>query len=599
MSVDMTGRWVCTSANTIENELSVSGSYLDITKQYGMVYTGEMERVDGSVSRVCGSCLGDTINGYATTLVSDGSTQWTVSVKGDTLIMALCGMSKGSSELMSVEYVFTRSGDQATLPEAEDVKGMVYTSTNTVVSENNMSSKNVFEDYTLVITEQNKRLYRGYIISGSDRIDIVGYMMGTTMDSCTIVMHSDAYGLMNGDLYREGDKISITLFNTSNAQKYVTIIQMEDSEKSDYDVCGHWNAISVESYLNDSYSSIDNWNDNNTILCDMDIYSVDRGLFYGSVYGSFIVGSYVDNILRVDTTVNNGSVKIIARFYNSETMYMSSVYHFDNGTISSSAIVLSKSYLQSAEIKTMCPDISGDWKSVSSEMYDGNMYVLEGVKLHIDSYVGNVFHGQMEQYRGTETMTVNIVGSMRPIAVGVSNRYYGSAVDDGGNIWSIIISDGYIVFNVTCMSDSGVNEGEVCSVERVYTRSGTESLDLKPVVDLSNTDWVSISCYEVRSDGTFREENSKYVLNFHSQDGFLFNGICRDEGYGGRSGTFCGYVLHWYNPSITILSDYRDGVTDSGYGWIGADGHLRIIEFFTYTGGIYSVCITEFVQSTV
>ena len=193
----------------------------------------------------------------------------------------------------------------------------------------------------------------------------------------------------------------------------------------------------------------------------------------------------------------------------------------------------------------------------------------------------------MEQVIGNDVVKVDVVGTMKPMKNSSGNVYFGMMLDRYGFVWNITIGidvngSQYMVMESIIISDNGPTTGNPISIERVYSRDGTEIIQAESSMDLLNTDWSASKVYDITSEGDRTSDSGEYIIRVTGQNGYLLSGICYfdDVQY-----DFVGYITYWYSPSFVMLIDCSE-LRGIGLGWVDSDYNMHMIMYYYGSDGV-------------
>ncbi|MCB5279648.1 MAG: hypothetical protein M0P07_01070 [Candidatus Methanomethylophilaceae archaeon] len=594
-NTDISGDWDCTSAiaYTSENTEELTRMLLNIIQTEG-VFTGTMEETTGTspVMQIRGAFDPSTNDGPVTGHFEDSSGHlWTFKIENGTLTTWNCSMLNTESvteEPACIVRTYTQGG---AIPAADkqiiSLEGSTWNCTYFDYIDGT-DSTSATEPYTFTISSQYGNVIIGTIHYNDLDIDAVGYLYGENIVEMDLFVSSSynsdlTYGIFTTDQ----EMYLIDIEKTYSARM---TFELETDEA--FNIEGHWFNTVVTAYdQNGDYQNVTE-DSNYRQPYDLEIYSVDGDLFYGSYNGNYISGIYADNTLYFNAEVDRGYSEIICQVIDSQTMLSSQAfYNSETNYTDVWSVILKKEYTEegSAPVITY-EDFSGEWNLVQGTVYDGeSTETPQGTKLNITEITGNVFIGTMQQ--DVDGVLYNkvikgVVYSAETTSDG--SMINGIIVDENGLFWHMYILNGMMFLYTATVSDGAGMEDTLVSAERIYTRDGTGILP-RPDHDLEGTDWLLVSREIMTSSGDYSVGYDETVtFSVISQERSLFSATITD-------GEIVLETMGYLQGDTFRMMTSSDDLPNISTGMFIDDEHIMMYSFFEDdTTGEYQAVVSVY-----
>ena len=500
-----------------------------------------------------------------------------------------------------VERVYSNN-NVTRAPASIDLEGTQWLSTTAyLMDENGVQMTNDIQ-YTISFTKQSNTMVSGIGIYdgtvGAEYLSLSVYPGGYTFVDLSSQYGEElypGYGWFNED----HTKLYTYVFYEIDGVKIVeqrTLTNITSVE----DIIGTWHLTSsdgVDHEGNFVHSDLTTYGG----LYNLQIKSMNNGLFTGTYAGTDIVGLYTNGMLYVQALINGEHVYLEGTVIDKDTMIIHDTYCDASGKTSIYTTIYTKS---KTPVDFDVPSIVGSpWKLVyGKSLYGDNVTDLaaygEDQKLMITSQDGFVFVGTMDQVVGDSIVTLNIKGSLYPEMIGAEGTT-AKIIDENGNVWDAVFYKSgevqFAVMSTVMMSDVDTTLEDWIAVFRCYINPDAEIY--MGAEDYNDTTWHAISSYELNDDGSLSEIINEYNLIFTGQESYMLSGIIEKDGVscGNITATLNYSMMPPYYATLNFVIETLDE-TFVGYAWFeeSVDTTTLHIAQFSLVEDERTVQITEY-----
>ena len=487
-------------------------------------------------------------------------------------------------------------------PASIDLEGTQWFSTTAyLMDENGVQTTNDIQ-YTISFTKQSNTMVSGIGIYngtvGAEYLSLSVYSSGYTFVDLSSQYGEElypGYGWFNED-YTE---LYTYVFYEMDGVKFVeqrTLTNVTFVE----DIIGTWYLTSsdgVDHEGNFVHSDSTMYAD----LYNLQIKSMNDGLFTGTYAGADIVGLYTNGMLYVQTMINGEHVYLGGIVLDEDTMIIQDTYCDASGNTSIYTTTYTKS---KTSVDFDVPSMVGSsWKLVyGKSLYGDNVADLlaygEDQKLTIVSQDGFAFVGTMDQVVGDSVVTLNIKGSLYPETIGAEGTI-AKIIDENGNVWDVAFyKSGDIQFalmSTVMISDVDAILEDWIAVFRCYINPDAEIYF--GAEDYKGTTWHAVSSYELNEDGSLSKITNEYGLIFTGQESYMLSGVIEKDGvsYGNITAALNYSMRPLYYPTLNFVIETLDE-TFVGYAWFekSLDTTILHVAQFSLVEDERTVQITEY-----